>query len=318
MLTIIAVKKGQIQLEEFKLTTANHLPGKISISIRKKQYHGQKFMSLPGKEFKDIERLIEIAENAGLYLKRACRKGVSVGKKGAIDLVTEADINSEVMIKQALEKYFPYPVVGEESANDFMPGDNYFLVDPLDGTINFTRKIPFYAVSIALMDQVHAQAAVVHLPEFQETYFALKDKGAFLKKKTGKIARLSVSSTDLLADAILATGFPYDVWENYTAVLASLKAMLTSARAVRRFGSAAIDLCLVAAGVFDGYFEFSLKPWDTAAGSLIVEEAGGKVTNLKDERFHPFMPEICASNGLIHKELIARISKEIRLFEGEG
>lgn len=260
---------------------------------------------------KDVEKIIQIAEEAGVYLKKMFRKGVEVRKKGVIDLVTEADIHSEMILKQRLKQSFPYPAIGEETATDIAPEGSYFLVDPLDGTTNFTRKIPFYAVSIALMDGLFPVMAVVHLPEFKETYFAVKGSGSFVKKKGNQKARIDVSSTELLSDAVLATGFPYDVWNNYKPVLASLKAMLTGARALRRFGSAAIDLCLVASGIFDGYFEFSLKPWDTAAGALIVEEAGGRVSNLKGERFNPFMKEIAATNGKIHAELLAGINKEL-------
>jgi len=259
---------------------------------------------------KDIETIIEAAEEAGTYLKKMFRRGVQVRKKGAIDLVTDADVNSETILIKRLKDHFPYPIIGEETATNIAASGTYFLVDPLDGTTNFTRRIPFYAVSIALMDGLYPVAAVVHLPEFKETYFAIKEGGAYVKKKDQKI-RISVSNTELLSDSVLATGFPYDVWSNYQPVLASLKAMLTGARALRRFGSAAIDLCLVANGIFDGYFEFSLKPWDTAAGALIVEEAGGRVTNLKGERFNPFMKEIAATNGKIHDDLLKRINKEL-------
>lgn len=250
-----------------------------------------------------VMAMMEACKNAGSYLREMFEKGVEVRKKGAIDLVTEADLVSERIIMDILQGKTPYHIVSEESQPEGGDFSEYFLVDPLDGTTNFSRRIPFYAVSIALMNGKVPVKSVVYLPEAEEFYVAVKGKGAYLIEKEGKTKRIRVSDTSLLSDSVLATGFPYDVWENPEPVIASLRAMLTGARALRRFGSAAIDLCYVAKGIFDGYFEYSLKPWDTAAGFLIVKEAGGKVTDLKGNDYNPFMSEILATNGKIHEQL---------------
>lgn len=251
----------------------------------------------------ELEIMIHAAVKAGSFLKKMFVKDVNVQKKGAIDLVTDADFGSEKIIMEELCKKLPYPVIGEETSSSTKSEGRYFLVDPLDGTTNFSKKIIFYAVSIALMEEKKAVKGVVYLPELDEIYVASQGKGAYLILRRKDWKKLSVSKVNLVCDAVLATGFPYDVWENYEPVLKSLKSMLTKARALRRFGSAAIDLCYVARGIFDGYFEYSLKPWDTAAGYLIVEEAGGRVTNLFGKDFSPFDTEILATNGLIHEEL---------------
>lgn len=251
--------------------------------------------------------MIKAAEEAGRFLREKFYQAVEVRKKGSIDLVTAADLESERIILNRLNSSFSYPVFSEETFSEVKPEGLYFLVDPLDGTTNYSRKIPFYAVSIALMDGTQPEKGVIYLPEFDEFYVAKKENGAFLIDKNLIENKLSVSKVSKLSDAVLATGFPYDVWVNYEPVLKSLKAMLINARAVRRFGSAAVDLCYLAKGIFDGFFEFSLKPWDTAAGSLIVVEAGGKVSSLREDSYTPFSSEILATNGLIHEELKSKL-----------
>ncbi len=254
------------------------------------------------------ELMIQAARNAGNYLKTAFRKGVKVELKGKIDTVTEADMKSEKIIIEALSKS-GIPVAGEETFSGVPDSTYYFLVDPLDGTTNFSRRIPFYAVSIALMHKNEAVSGVIYLPEFDEIYVAESNKGACrINIDDGSEEEIFVSKTDKLSDSIIATGFPYDIWENFEDVISSMKGVLTKARAVRRFGSACIDLCYVASGIFDGYFEYRLKPWDTAAGFLIVKEAGGKVTDFSNREFNPFKNEICASNSLIHTALVEAIN----------
>lgn len=262
-------------------------------------------------ELREIVDLMEKAAiSAGEYLRNAFRTDVRIEFKGEINLVTEADINSEEMIRTILEKA-GLPVIGEEEGGSTENSEMYFLVDPLDGTTNFSKKIPFYAVSIALMKEKYPIAGVIYLPEFDELYIAVRQSGAYLKKKGASSQKIKTSSITKLNEALLATGFPYDVWRNHDDVLKSLKAMITRARALRRFGAAAVDLCYVARGLFDGYFEFRLKPWDTAAGSIIVQEAGGRVTDLKGNDFSPYMEEICATNSLIHNELLEALNSEL-------
>ncbi|MCX7832356.1 MAG: inositol monophosphatase [Actinobacteria bacterium] len=259
-----------------------------------------------------LPSMIRAAKEAGEILGEMFYQTIEVRKKGNIDIVTAADLESEKVILNQLNSDFAYPVYSEETFYNIKPEGLYFLVDPLDGTTNYSRKIPFYAVSIALMNDVHPVKGVVYIPEFGELYVAKKDFGAFLIDKNSNESKLSVSKVSKLSDALLATGFPYDVWVNYEPVLKSLKAMLTKARALRRFGSAAIDLCYVAKGIFDGFFELSLKPWDTAAGSLIVMEAGGMVSSLKEEIYTPFSSEILATNALIHEELKSELLKNLQ------
>jgi myo-inositol-1(or 4)-monophosphatase len=262
-------------------------------------------------EFGEIVELMKnAARSAGEYLRYAFRTDLKVEFKGEINLITEADVRSEEIIRSILEKA-DLPIIGEEEGGSADGSKLYFLVDPLDGTTNFSKKIRFYAVSIALMKGIEPLAGVIYLPEFEEVYYAVKNSGAFLETPGGTAQRLKTSDISKLSESVLATGFPYDVWERYEDVLKSLKAMLTSARALRRFGAAAIDLCYVARGIFDGYFEFRLKPWDTAAGSIIVSEAGGRVSDIQGNEYNPSMEEICATNSHIHNELLNVLRSEI-------
>lgn len=247
---------------------------------------------------------MEAALEAGSYIKQHFRKEIQVDKKGSIDLVTSVDRKSEQIIRKVLQKHFPdIEFVGEESFSGSIPDREHFLVDPLDGTTNFVIGLPYYAVSIAFMADGEPKAGVVFLPEFNDLYYAEKDAGAFKNEK-----RITVSSTRKLEDATVATGFPYDIWNNVDDVIMALKGVLTHARAVRRLGSAAVDLCLTAEGIFDAFYEHRLKPWDTAAGVIIVREAGGRVTDFRGNHFRVTFPEIAASNGIIHGRLLEIVS----------
>lgn len=248
--------------------------------------------------------LLEAAFEAGAYIKKHFKKKVEVDKKGSIDLVTSVDRKSEKIIKEVLHRHFPdVPFVGEESFSGEIPTGEHFLVDPLDGTTNFIIGLPYYAVSIAYMVNGEPRAGAIYLPEFDDMYYAEENEGAFKNDQ-----RINVSSTRAIEDATVATGFPYDVWENFDDVLSALKGVLTHARAVRRLGSAAVDLCLTAEGVFDAFYEHRLKPWDTAAGVIIVREAGGRVTDFSGRHFFVNYPEIVASNGKIHDSLLEVIN----------
>lgn len=252
------------------------------------------------------KELIEAALEAGDYIKSFFRKKLSVAKKGSIDLVTSVDRESEKIIRSTLNRHFPdIDFIGEESYPGSLPEGDYFLVDPLDGTTNFVIGLPYYAVSIALMSGRRPQAGVVFLPEFSDLYYAEKGGGSW---KNGR--QIHVSDTARLGDATVATGFPYDIWENFADVISALSGVLTRARAVRRLGSAAVDLCLTAEGIFDAFYEHRLKPWDTAAGALIVEEAGGRLTDFAGKEYLVTMPEIAASNGSIHEQLLEAINSQ--------
>jgi len=195
------------------------------------------------------------------------------------------------------------PVLGEELAKT-EPSGTYWLVDPLDGTTNYAHGFPWFAPSIALMEEKTPVLGVIYHVMTDELFFAERGKGALLNRR-----RLKVSETGELGKALLATGFPYNVHQKPEKVLGAFGDFLVKARGIRRAGAAALDLAYVACGRFDGFWEALLKPWDTAAGILLVEEAGGLVTNFRGESFNPFVPHIVASNGKIHQEMLKITSK---------
>ena len=229
-------------------------------------------------------------------------------KKGEIDLVTEADIRAQQEILSIIGEAFPSDhIMAEEGSQEEPPARQSartWLVDPLDGTTNFAHGFPFFAPSIALEEQGRLVVGVVYIPYMKELFHAVRGQGAYLNDQ-----RLSVSKTDKIGEALVATGFPYDIHKRYRSVLALFQRMITAAQGVRRPGSAAIDLCYVAAGRFDAFWEESLKPWDTAAGCLIVEESGGKITTYEGAPYDPYKPTIVASNSLLHQAMLGIINK---------
>lgn len=235
-----------------------------------------------------------------LLAERRARLLPSVTHKGPIDLVTDADTASEALVAEALARAVPsWPIVGEESGGSAPTDSPYWLVDPLDGTTNYVHGLPYYAVSIALMQGDRPLVGVVYLPELDDLFEAVAGEGA---RRNG--ATIRVSATGSLADALVATGFPYDVWTATEDVLASLGAVLRRARGIRRLGAAAVDLCYVAAGVFDAFFELRLKPWDYAAGALVVEEAGGRVSAFDGSPLTTRSTSVLATNGALHEEML--------------
>ncbi len=223
--------------------------------------------------------------------------------KGVIDLVTEADLASEKEILAILEQRFPgSAVLAEESSADYaeMPGGALWIVDPLDGTTNFAHGFPYFAVSIAYSIDGISQVGVIYCPVQNELFCALKGGGAWLNGRP-----ISVSAREVLIESLVGTGFPYAIDEKLDPVIAQLRKVLPVVRDVRRAGAAALDLAYVACGRLDGFWEMDLKPWDTAAGQLLVEEAGGRVSNFMGLDWTPYQPEILASNGKIHPLLSA-------------
>lgn len=261
--------------------------------------------------FKKIHTTVKKAcLQSGNVLKDYFRKDIEIIKKSDINLLTKADLESEKKIISHLKDDFSdIPIIGEETHHKEFE-EYCFLIDPLDGTTNFANKIPFYAISIALYKHPEVVYGAVYLPEKSELYYSFKNQGAFKESPKDKI-KLSVSKKKFLKDSIIATGFPYDIWDNYRDVLSSLKAIVTSSRAIRRFGAASIDLAYVAEGIFDGYFELRLKPWDTAAGCLLVSESSGRVTDFKGNDYNPYLNGILASNKYIHEEMVKKLSKSI-------
>ncbi len=243
---------------------------------------------------------LKAALEAGDILRRNFGKSHKIGHKGEIDLVTEIDIRSEQRIIKILKKEFPDHDILTEEEKGWDSGSEYkWIIDPLDGTTNYAHGFPCFSVSIALEKMGKVILGVIYDPLKEELFIAEKGRGAYLNRK-----RISVSKTKRLSDALLATGFAYDVRVSPENNLDHFSNFTLSAQGVRRAGSAALDLCYVASGRFDGFWEMKLKPWDVAAGSLIVKEAGGKVTDFKGGVFNIFSMEILASNGKIHGEMV--------------
>lgn len=237
-------------------------------------------------------------------LRAFFRGRFSVEKKGVRDLVTEADRASEKAIVDEIHYRFPdHSVLAEESGVTGTRSEYLWIVDPLDGTTNFAHGLGLFCVSIAFAENGEVTAGVVLNPETGELFTATVDHGAELNG-----APIAVSGTSTLSDSLLATGFPYDVDKRLDPVMARLSRCMAASRGIRRLGSAALDLCYVACGRFDGFWEEGLYPWDTAAGMLIARRAGATVTDFSGRAFVPEQKTILATNGLIHNEIL----KEMR------
>mgnify|MGYP006272929871 CR=1 FL=1 len=244
----------------------------------------------------------EIVLRAGEIQRARRQTGFKVDKKGTIDLVTEVDLECERMCRSVLAERFPdHDILAEElGAHDSRHGSRYrWVFDPLDGTTNYAHGLPIFCASLALECDGQAIVGAVYDPSRHELFTAERGQGAFLNG-----TRLRASSTASLLDALLVTGFPYDVHKHTTELVRVFAAFLGQARAVRRLGSAALDLCYVAAGRFDGFWERHLKAWDVAAGALIATEAGGRVTGMDGAPFQAEAGHLVASNGLIHDAML--------------
>jgi myo-inositol-1(or 4)-monophosphatase len=242
---------------------------------------------------------IGFAREAGVILLEGFGRTHVAERKGAIDLVTEYDRRSEAVILGRIRERFPgHRVLAEESG---AAGDHpvRWLIDPLDGTTNFAHNYPFFCVSIGVEVEGRMVAGAIHDPVRDETFAAALGHGA-----TRNGANIRVSDVNGLVDALLVTGFPYDVREHPDRHLGPFRAFLTRAQALRRDGSAALNLAYLAMGRFDGFWELSLSPWDMAAGSLIVQEAGGRVTRWDGSPFTVDGRQLLASNGLIHEAML--------------
>ncbi len=252
---------------------------------------------------KEYETAIKAARAAGLVLSQKFGSVLRVRKKGAIDLVTEADLAAEKVILEMLKDLFPDDrILSEEAGTVSGSSARSWIIDPLDGTTNFTHGFPFFAVSIGLEVEKEIVLGVVYNPFMDEFFEAKKGEGAFLNG-----ASIQVSGTQALKDALLATGFPYDIKRRADRVFEWYRKMTFSSRGVRRAGSAALDMCYVASGRLDGLWEEGLKPWDTAAGTVIVLEAGGRLSTCEGETFSPYRPSIIASTPLIHEAMVGTL-----------
>ena len=226
--------------------------------------------------------------------------------KGAIDLVTEADVAAEqtvlAMLKEAGEGI---GFLAEESHSSYetLPQGPVWVIDPLDGTTNFAHGFPIFAVSIAYAVGTLSKVGVVYAPMQDELFCACLGGGAWLNGHP-----IQVSGASLLQDSLLATGFPYAIATEVEGVMAALTRLLTRCQGVRRTGAAAVDLAYLACGRTDGFWEINLKPWDTAAAMLLVSEAGGRLTAYNGQEYTPYLPEVVASNGRIHAEMVGQLA----------
>jgi myo-inositol-1(or 4)-monophosphatase len=248
---------------------------------------------------------VEAALAAGRVQTQYFRQEVRVDKKGPIDLVTAADLQVEHEFRQLIDERFPdHVVLGEEQGSGTPPPSARFrwIIDPVDGTTNFAHGLALFCSSIAL--EIDGQLAVgaIYDPIAEELFTAERGAGAWLNGTP-----IRVTTCDVLVDALLVTGFPYTVRQERKKLVDVFAAFLGEARGVRRLGSAALDLCYVAAGRFEAFWEDRLHPWDMAAGILIVEEAGGRVTNYEDQPVDMFKGQIVASNGRVHSAMLETI-----------
>jgi len=256
-------------------------------------------------EIEQIKQIgIRAAFQGGEILRRYFGNLKKVSKKGTIDLVTEADIESEKAIIQTIRSTFPdHGILAEESGPmDGLP-EARWIIDPLDGTTNFAHGLGIFAVSIAFTRYDTPIFGIVFNPSNGELFTAGAGQGAHLNSQA-----IGVSKTTTVRDSLLVTGFPYNLERITAALMGRFARCLPAAQGIRRLGSAALDLCYVACGRFDGFWEENLSPWDTAAGILIAQEAGGRVTDFKGQPFTIEKKQILATNCGIHAEMLALLN----------
>jgi myo-inositol-1(or 4)-monophosphatase len=225
-------------------------------------------------------------------------------KEGINNLVTEADHAAEKAIFEVIQQEFPdHYLLSEETGAVVMDSTYKWIIDPIDGTVNFANGIPICCVSIGVEQAGQMIMGAVYNPFMKELFFAQHGFGATLNSK-----KIQVSQKTKVIESCMVTGFPYSYLDTPNGPLQIFDKMIRSGVPVRRLGSAAIDLCWVAAGRFDGFYEHKLNAWDSAAGFLMVEEAGGKVTDFNGDKYSPYQPHIIATNGKIHDELVGLVN----------
>ncbi|MBI4489239.1 MAG: inositol monophosphatase [Deltaproteobacteria bacterium] len=243
----------------------------------------------------------EAAMSAGELIRENWLRTKQIHYKSTIDLVTTVDREAEARIIQVLQKHFPHHSIlaEEQTAIVGTQSDYHWIIDPLDGTTNFAHAYPHFSISIALEREGEIILGLVYDPLREESFKATKGQGTFLNGN-----QIHTSNVAELDKALLATGFPYDRRENANFYLSFFEAFLVHSQGIRRNGSAALDLCYLACGRVDGFWEFKLHPWDTAAGSLIVQEAGGTLSDFSGNEFSIWGDETLGANGLLHKEML--------------
>jgi len=269
------------------------------------------WLVVPSRDPLFVITAIEAVVRAGETMMSRLGGDMRVDKKGIIDLVTEVDLAIERMFRELISERFPdHGVLAEElGGGRNVPRGPCWVFDPIDGTTNYAHGLPIFCASLALEIDGVAEVAAVYDPTRNELFTAEREGGAFLN---GRPIRVSAASD--LVNAMLVTGFPYDVHDRVEEIVGLFGAFVGRARAVRRLGSAAIDLCYVAAGRLDGFWESDLKPWDMAGGALIVAEAGGCVTDMAGAPFRSRAGHVLATNGLLHDrmlEVIADFQKKV-------
>jgi len=258
---------------------------------------------------KDILPFLDaVTREAGGAILSHFRGDIRIERKdnaaGGIDIVTDADRESEEIIMEAIHREFPgHDILTEETETESSGSSWLWMVDPLDGTVNFAHGVPHFAISIALQHEDSLVAGVIYDPIREENFCGVRSRGAFLN---GNSIRVSVWES--LSTSVVATGFPYDRARSPENNVAEFSRVVTRVQGIRRFGAAALDLAYVACGRYDGFWELKLKPWDQAAGMLIVEEAGGLVTDLAGNSTDPTTWAVVATNGLIHDELLGHLT----------
>ncbi len=261
-------------------------------------------MDLSNQVYTDILGFIKkLAIKAGEEML-SVGEDLSIKKKGEKDLVTEVDLRIENMYKEELGRRFPdFGFLAEEENNSVPEGEYYWVIDPIDGTNNYAHSYPVFCTSVALVQKQKTILAVVYDPNRNELFWADR-KGAYLNKRL-----ITPSKISRLSDSLLCTGFAYKFKYADDTNIEHFINFLYAAEGLRRDGSAALDICYVACGRFDGFWELNLKVWDTAASYYILEKAGGMVTDFSGQKYSPFYTEIVASNGLIHSQMLEVLSK---------
>ena len=253
---------------------------------------------------------VELARAAGEVLKHYMGREKQVELKGRANLVTVADKEAEALIIRRIRERYPgHAVLAEESGPSGPSGPSgavagKWIIDPLDGTTNFAHQYPFFCVSIGFEQAGQILCGAVHDPWRDEMFSGARGLGSFVNGQ-----RLRVSDVDQLRGALIMTGFPYGFRDKIKIAMGQFEAFMIESQAVRRGGSAALDLCYTAAGRVDGFWEMDLHPWDTAAGLVILEEAGGRVTDFSDNAFSVYGKQILASNGKIHGEMTGILAR---------
>jgi myo-inositol-1(or 4)-monophosphatase len=246
------------------------------------------------------ETALKAVKEAGKILMEGLGRIHEINYKHEIDLVTEVDrLSEELIITLIRDRYPDHAILAEEGGKSKGSSPYRWIIDPLDGTTNYAHGYPCFCISIALEEDGEVIYGVVYDPTREELFIAEKEKGATLNGRS-----ISVSRTEKLTHSLLCTGFPYDIREGKETNLDHFQRFMMRSQAVRRDGAAALDLCYVAMGRFDGYWELKLSPWDVAAGNLMVAEAGGTVTDFEGKHFTLSSPKILASNGRIHREMV--------------